>query len=76
MENQDKIYDSPKPTPDKATLMDRVFKHKLTSISGVVLIFAGLYLLNMDLDPTTKTTLGSALILAGIGGMGLKDPKK
>lgn len=73
MEN--KIYDSPKPAKKKTTVQDRVIKHPITSIIGILLILIGVYVLRMDLTETVKMMSSGILFGGGLISLGLKDKK-
>lgn len=76
MSNEDKLYDSPKPRKDKTSIQDRVLKHPFTSLIGVLLIVAGIYVLKMELEDTVKLTVVGLLIGGGLISLGLKDKKE
>lgn len=69
------LYDSPKPTKSKTSMQDRVMKNPFTTIVGLALIGAGVYVLNMDLSDTLKMTVSLLLIGGGLIALGLKDRK-
>lgn len=57
-------------------MKDRIFKNPITSLLGLVLIGLGVTVLTMTtVEESTKLTVSTLLITAGLVALGLKDPK-
>lgn len=68
-------FDTPKPMKVKMSIQDRMLKNPITSIIGVFLVCAGIYVLKLDLSDTMKMTASGLLIGGGLISLGLKDKK-
>jgi len=66
------IYETPKEPKRRNQVIKRLMSPK-TTIIGLLLIGLGMWVLNMNLEETTRLTI--ALLLFGMGGvsLGLKD---
>ncbi len=56
-------------------LTDRIFKNPFSSVVGLVLVGAGLYVLNIELSENVKLVSATLLIGGGLVALGLKDKK-
>jgi len=62
-------FDAPKPVKHGTSAKDRLLKNPITTVVGLVLIGASIYMLKHELDSTYALVLGGA----GLVALGLKD---
>lgn len=63
------IHDQPNPIKKGTSIKDRLLKNPITTLIGLLLIGASIYILKHELDNTYALVLGGA----GLVALGLKD---
>lgn len=54
-------------------MKDRIFNNPITSLVGLILIGAGVYIITLDESETVTLTISALLIGSGLVALGLKD---
>jgi len=68
----EKQFDSPNPTKKTTSVTDRVLKNPYSTVVGLLLIAGSFWGLHKGLDVTYCSAIG----LAGLVAIGIKDPSK